>query len=120
MVQIKSIAAILIAACLATAGQAVAQTAAEKPAVEHGRAYLFRGLIGLIDWGMDELAQRITRAGVTANIDSHLQWRAMADQAIADYRRNPKPIAAIGHSIGGDAAIEFAKRLEAAHVPVAF
>ena len=24
-----------------------------------GHAYLFRGRVGLIDWGMDELAQRI-------------------------------------------------------------
>jgi hypothetical protein len=45
-------------------------------------------------------------------------WRSVADQAISDYRRDPKPITAIGHSIGGDAAVEFAEHLEAAHVPV--
>jgi LysM repeat protein len=102
----------LIAACLA--GIATEGTAAEP----HGRAYLFRGLIGAIDWGMDELAGRINRTGVAANIDSHIMWRSVADQAISDYRRDPKPITAIGHSIGGDAAVEFAERLEAAHVPV--
>ena len=47
MIQARHIAAILIAACLA--GTATEATAAEP----HGRAYLFRGLIGLIDWGMD-------------------------------------------------------------------
>jgi LysM repeat protein len=67
---------------------------------------------------MDELAGRINRTGVQANIDSHLSWRSVADQAISDYRRDPKPITAIGHSIGGDAAVDFAERLEAAHVPV--
>jgi len=102
----------LIAACLA--GIATEGTAAEP----HGRAYLFRGLIGLIDWGMDELAGRINRTGVAANIDSHIMWRSVADQAISDYRRDPKPITAIGHSIGGDAAVEFAEHLAAAHVPV--
>jgi hypothetical protein len=102
----------LIAACLAAASTGAA---AAEP---HGRAYLFRGLIGLIDWGMDELATRISRTGVQANIDAHLMWRSMADQAISDYRRDPKPITAIGHSIGGDSAVEFAERLEAAHVPV--
>jgi LysM domain len=112
MVQGRLILAILIAACLA--GIATEGTAAEP----HGRAYLFRGLIGLIDWGMDELAGRITRTGVAANIDSHLMWRSVADQAISDYRRDPKPITAIGHSIGGDAAVEFAEHLAAAHVPV--
>jgi len=112
MIKARHIAVILIVACLA--GTATEATAAEP----HGRAYLFRGMIDLIDWGMDQLAGRINRTGVAANISSHLMWRSVADQAISDYRRDPKPITAIGHSIGGDAAVEFAEHLEAAHVPV--
>jgi hypothetical protein len=116
------LAALLIAACLATAGEAATPEApgsAEKAAADiHGRAYLFRGLIGLIDWGMDELAERITRSGVAANISSHFMWRNVANQAISDYRRDPKPIAVIGHSIGGDEAVQFAEALDAAHIPV--
>jgi hypothetical protein len=108
------ITALLIAACLAGTGQA----ATPEPAV-HGRAYLFRGLIGMIDWGMDQLADRIDRSGVSANIGSHLMWSSVASQAISDYRRDPKPISVVGHSIGGDAAVEFAEALGAAHVPVA-
>ncbi len=124
MVQARQFAAIILLGCFVAIGIA-SSAAAESPgatekaaASPRGRAYLFRGLIGLIDWGMDELAQRIDRAGVSANIGSHLMWRTVADQAIADYRRAPAPITAIGHSIGGDAAVEFAERLEAAHVPV--
>ena len=118
MIQAKHVfAALLIAACLAATGQAAsAQTAGAEP---RGRAYLFRGLIGLIDWGMDELADRINRGGVAANISSHFMWRNVASQAISDYRRDPKPIAVIGHSIGGDEALQFAEALGAAHVPVA-
>jgi hypothetical protein len=112
MLQIRRIAAILIAVCLAVIATQV--TAAEP----HGRAYLFRGMIDVIDWGMDQLAERISHTGVAANIGSHLMWRSVADQAISDYRRDPKPITAIGHSIGGDAAVEFAERLESVHVPV--
>jgi hypothetical protein len=112
MLQIRRIAAILIAVCLAVIATQV--TAAEP----HGRAYLFRGMIDVIDWGMDQLAERINHTGVAANISSHLMWRSVADQAISDYRRDPKPITAIGHSIGGDAAVEFAECLESAHVPV--
>jgi hypothetical protein len=120
MTQAKPIAAVfaavLIAACLAGIGHAAR---AETPSAEpRGRAYLFRGLIGLIDWGMDDLAGRINRTGVAANINSHLMWRDVANQAITDYRRDPKPISVVGHSIGGDAAVEFAEALEAAHVPV--
>src|ERR1700761_5830256 len=126
MAPVKSIAAVLITLCLVGIGTgAVAAPldpsgAAERTAVEpRGRAYLFRGLIGLIDWGMDELAGRITRAGVSANIGSHLMWRSVASQAISDYTRDPTPITVIGHSIGGDSAVSFAETLNAAHVPVA-
>ncbi len=119
MVPAKYIAAVLIAACLiGTSHAATAEPATGAATAEHGRAYLFRGLIGLIDWGMDELAARITRNGVSANIGSHMMWSSVANQAISDYRRDPKPITVIGHSIGGDAAVEFAEALEAAHVPV--
>ena len=65
----QTLALILIVACLA--GTATEATAAEP----HGRAYLFRGMIDLIDWGMDQLAGRINRTGVAANINSHLMWR---------------------------------------------
>ena len=72
MVQAKHIAALLIAVCLASTGAATEPL--EPPSADgnmtveaRGRAYLFRGLIALIDWGMDELAQRINRAGVTAD-----------------------------------------------------
>jgi len=114
MVYVRSLAALLVALCLANAVEpACAQSSAR------GRVYMFRGLIGAIDWGMDELAQRIGRAGIAVSIDSHLTWRGAAAQAISDYRREPAPIAVIGHSIGGDAAVEFAEQLNAAHVPVA-
>src|ERR1700745_133917 len=99
MAPVKSIAAVLIALCLVGIGTAAIAApldpagAAEKTAVEpRGRAYLFRGLIGLIDWGMDELAGRISRSGVSANIGSHLLWSSVASQAISDYRRRPQPI----------------------------
>jgi len=108
-----AIAAVLIAACLAASGDG----ARAEPV--HGRAYLFRGLIGLIDWGMDQLAARIDRTGVAADINGYSSWRSVANQAISDYRHDPKPITVVGHSIGGDSAVEFAEALEAAHVPVA-
>src|SRR3984885_12499987 len=107
------VAAALIAACFVTTAGAEQTTTAI-----HGRAYMFRGLIGMIDWGMDQLAQRIDRVGVAADIEGYSAWRSVATQAIADYRRDPKPITAIGHSIGGDSAVQFAEALEAAHIPV--
>jgi thioesterase domain-containing protein len=118
MIKFKHIAAILAAVSILVA--LVTPSAAQQQAAEHvhGRAYLFYGLIPAIDWGMDELAQRINRSGVLATTNSHMSWRGVADQAINDYRHDPKPIAVVGHSIGGDSAIQFAEALEAAHVPV--
>jgi thioesterase domain-containing protein len=118
MIKVKHIASVLAAVSILVG--LVTSSVAQQPAAEHvrGRAYLFYGLIPGIDWGMDELAQRINRSGVLATTNSHMSWRGVADQAINDYRHDPKPIAVIGHSIGGDSAIQFADALEAARVPV--
>jgi len=113
MMRTKPVAAVLAALLILTSvGTARAGT-------EHGRAYLFYGLIAMIDWGMDQLAARINKTGVLATTNSHMSWRAVADQAIADYRRDPKPISVVGHSAGGDSAVQFAEALAAARVPVA-
>jgi thioesterase domain-containing protein len=112
---VTALTAIVIAACLVTTTQAQTSTSGEHV---RGRAYLFYGLIPAIDWGMDELAQRINRSGIAAGNYSHASWRSVADQAISDYRRDPKPIAVVGHSIGGDSAVQFAQALGAARVPV--
>ncbi len=118
MVQRKKTASVLLAIVAAIVISACLDTRAQAQQAVHGRAYLFYGLIPQIDWGMDELAQRINRSGIAAGNYSHASWRGTADQAIADYRRDPKPIAVVGHSIGGDSAIQFAAALGAARVPV--
>jgi hypothetical protein len=86
--------------------------AAEKVIEPHGRAYLFRGVAGLIySRGMDQLAYQINRTGVTTSVDTYLLWQLVANQAIGDYRRDPQPITLIGHSAGGDSAVVFAEYL---------
>jgi hypothetical protein len=120
----KHIAAVLLAMCVTSIGDAATRLeppgAAEKLTIQpRGRAYLFRGFMGLLtDRGIDKLTERINRTGVTADVNSYLMWRGLADQAISDYRRDPEPITIIGHSLGGDAAVRFAERLDAAGVPV--
>jgi thioesterase domain-containing protein len=118
MVQRKKTASVLLAILAAVVISACFSTRASAEQAVRGRAYLFYGLIPQIDWGMDELAQRVNRAGIAAGNYSHASWRSVADQAISDYRRDPKPIAVVGHSIGGNSAVEFAQALGAARVPV--
>jgi hypothetical protein len=98
---------------------ASAAGAAEKLTEPRGRAYLFRGVAGLIySRGMDKLADRIKSTGITSSVDGYLVWRGIADEAIRDYRRDPAPITLIGHSMGGDSALAFAERLNAENIPV--
>jgi hypothetical protein len=103
-----------------TPAQPVPPPAAATVKVEpHGRAYLFRGIAGLIySRGMDKLAERIQHAGIPSSVDTYLVWRPIADQAIRDYRRDPQPIILIGHSMGGDACLAFAELLNSAGIPV--
>ena len=85
----------------------------------HGRAYLFRGVAGLLySRGMDTLAERIQQAGIPASVQTYLLWRPVVEEAIRDYRRDPQPITLIGHSMGGDSAVAFAERLNAEGIPV--
>jgi LysM repeat protein len=107
---------------LASTGDVSGQPA-RPPAKEslepRGRAYLFRGVAGLIySRGMDSLADRIRRIGVPASVQTYLTWRGAAEQAIADYRRDPAPIILIGHSMGGDSALALAERLNSENIPV--
>ena len=118
MVQRKKTVSTLLAIVAAIVITAWLNTHVDAQQGVRGRAYLFYGLIPQIDWGMDELAQRINRSGIAAGNYSHASWRGTADQAISDYRRDPKPIAVVGHSIGGNSAVQFAQALGAAHIPV--
>ena len=85
----KHIAGVLIAMCLASTGDAGSRLeppgAAEKMTIQpRGRAYLFRGFIGLLtDRGMDKLTERINRTGVTADVNSYLMWRGPSCRAQA-------------------------------------
>lgn len=93
--------------------------AADKITEPRGRAYLFRGVAGLIySRGMDKLTDRIKRTGITASVDTYLAWQGVAQQAIRDYRRDPAPIVLIGHSMGGDSVLDFAETLNEADIPV--
>jgi LysM repeat protein len=94
-------------------------SAAETTMQPRGRAYLFRGIAGLsYSRGMDRLAERIKRIGIDSSVDTYLVWRGVADQAIRDYRRDPEPITLIGHSMGGDSALDFAELLNSENIPV--
>jgi pimeloyl-ACP methyl ester carboxylesterase len=89
------------------------------PIQPQGRAYLFRGALGLIfSRGMDKLAAKIERAGITANVYEFTICNLITSSAIEDYKLNPFPIILIGHSMGGRCALQFSEKLKDEGIPV--
>jgi LysM repeat protein len=89
------------------------------PIQPQGRVYLFRGALGLIfSRGMDKLAARIERSGITANVYEFTICGLITAAAIEDYKRNPFPIILIGHSMGGRCALQFSEALKDEGIPV--
>ena len=87
-----------------------------------GHVYLLRGLAGdIYSLGMDQLADQVTRRGVTATVHGMTEYSFLADEIIRKYRAGEErgPIMLIGHSTGGDLTIAMAQKLKAADIPVA-
>ena len=94
---------------------------ADEPSTDLSRArvYLFRGALGLIfSRGMDKLAARIQRTGVTVNVYEFTLCGLIASTAIEEYKRDPFPIILMGHSMGGRCALEFSEKLKDEGIPV--
>jgi hypothetical protein len=97
---------------------------AERPATptpteQRARVYLFRGFAGMVfARGMDALAERIEQAGFTASVNEAVMCPIIAKEVIRDYRANPAPIVAIGHSVGSACALALAEMLNAENIPV--
>jgi thioesterase domain-containing protein len=86
----------------------------------HGRVIILRGLANIWSRGMDVLAKKFEAQGVEVTLENHSKWRQLANQAIADYKKdkNVAPIIIIGHSLGGDAALVMSNWMVQNGVPV--
>lgn len=72
--------------------------------VRTAHVYVLNGLFN-ISPGLEQLADKIRRAGIPATVHNHGRWRTLAAEAIAQYRRGQlRSIVIIGHSMGGAAA----------------
>jgi LysM repeat protein len=87
-----------------------------------GHVYLLRGLAGEIySLGLDQLADKVTRRGVTATVHGMQAFSFVADDIIRKYKSGEErgPVMLLGHSTGGDLIIAMAQKLKANGVPVA-
>ncbi len=100
----------LAAAALGGCGARVAAP----PGPPRGHALLLRGIANL-STGMDDLAERLAAAGCLAEVHNHLAADELAERSLAQHRagRLLRPFAAIGHSLGADAALALAGALGA-------
>src|SRR5262249_46614525 len=78
--------------------------------------YLFMGF-GDQAWsgGLYKLASNLRRRGCYTRVESYISWRSVVKDIIRD---SPEQIALIGHSSGGNAAVDVARALEKQNIPV--
>jgi hypothetical protein len=128
------------AAAQPTPNQPVAQSSSKQPAAHaapvHSAAvtttppaasadtgrpyvYLLRGLLNVFSLGMDDLAAKLQRRGIAANVYEYGQWESLCQDAAARWHSSRTQIVVVGHSLGGDAVIYMANRLGQMGIPVA-
>jgi pimeloyl-ACP methyl ester carboxylesterase len=108
-----------VAATTPSPAAAPAPDTAPPAVAPRARAYLFRGALGpIFSRGMDGLTDRITHAGIPADVYEFTICRFIATGAIRQYREDPAPIILIGHSMGGYCALIFSEMLQAENIPV--
>lgn len=80
--------------------------------------YLLRGLMNIWSLGLDDLSDQIRAHGIATTVGNHLDASDMAADAIAGYKKGVRHIILIGHSWGGNAAVDVADALNKEHIPV--
>lgn len=80
--------------------------------------YLLRGIFD-VSVGLDELAAKFGRMGITASVYGHADEGNVAAEAMRDYKSGKvRSIILIGHSLGAGAVLQVARDLKEANIPV--
>jgi pimeloyl-ACP methyl ester carboxylesterase len=97
-------------------GVSPAQTS---PAKARSHVYLLRGVLNVFSLGMDEIAAKLERQGISTTVANYLSWPSLANEAAAEYKSGRvRNIILVGHSSGATAVTEMAARLGQLGVPV--
>jgi hypothetical protein len=83
------------------------------------RAILLRGYLGLFSGGLETLANELRARGINTEVRKHLYWTTAVSDILRE-RATGKlgTLILMGHSQGGNDAIEIARGLEVSHVRV--
>jgi hypothetical protein len=83
------------------------------------RVILLRGYLGLFSNGLDELADELKAKGFDVEVRAHLYWTDIVNDLLRDRAAGKiATLTFVGHSQGGNDAIEIATALQVSHVPV--
>jgi len=111
-----------IAACSLLSSPCLSHAAPHAAAKHPGKShvYLMRGLLNVFSLGLDSIAARLNQHGIQSTVHNHMQWMAVADEAIRACKSGAEnEIIFVGHSLGASAVVEMADRLSAAGVRTA-
>jgi hypothetical protein len=96
-----------------------ASAAPSAPAAAGAHVYLMRGLANVFSLGLDQIANRLERQGISASVHNYVAWAAVSDEAAALYRSGRiKTIILVGHSSGATYLPDMVARLDQQGVPV--
>jgi len=110
--------AVFVLALLATAFSLSGESHARSYPRGGTHLYVLLGL-GNNSPGLAEFGYRMQRSGIPTTVANHGDEPSLAHQAIESYRTGRvSSIKIVGHSLGGDAAIDMATELARAGVPV--
>jgi predicted esterase len=94
-------------------------SAAQVSSSSTSHVYLLRGAFNVFSLGMDQIAARLQRQGISTTVANYLSWPALAEQAAAEYKSgHVRSIILVGHSSGAVAVTSMATRLDELGVPV--
>jgi hypothetical protein len=83
------------------------------------RVILLRGYLGLFSNGLDTLADELKAKGFDVEVRQHLYWTDVVNDILRDRAAGKiGTLTFVGHSQGGNDAIEIATALSVSHVPV--
>jgi len=112
--------ALVASACFAWPGDSYGGPRAHDGSRPHGGAHLYV-LLGFLNMspGLSEFGSKIGRRGIPTTVSNYVDWPALAQEAIAQYKSGRlRSIYIVGHSLGGSAAKSMAAELGRSGVPV--
>jgi pimeloyl-ACP methyl ester carboxylesterase len=105
--------------CRCWIGLVVALACGNPAFAAENRVILLRGYLGLFSNGLDELADELKAKGFDVEVRRHLYWTDVVNDLLRDRAAGKiGTLIFVGHSQGGNDAIEIATALQVSRVPV--